>query len=819
MAQARFDRNLKPGDARAALERIAASKQFKESRFSTPAYDDEPILRTGGELRGSGAIKTTAAQRREREGWSGGFAPASTSKSSPDARQSTPETPRVPARQMGVIRTTASQREASARWSGGFETRPKVYGDEAIPARPTTGASALARSVSDTSSTAALRPTTAKHMAGAVDPVRPTAGVARPTSAVSVVGAARPAGSVRPVSGTGAGASVRPASAAAATPSRPEAPAAPARTSRPYRLIHDLAQRDDLRYAPSSKVFYEQAKLLADFESQADAGVRFQSYFPTYQAMSDQQLNAYLSWRTSVRKGVIAAPTPSFAFVYVYELLMGIGCEPGLPAFEAMRAFWDLWRTSAAEQPRLLDFYLRSWLSDYAVYHGLPVALLEEVRGSASSTKSDAADVYAAVPVLRQAEALALDGEHLEGEMGQSAFDAISRASSFRLTGSKFYKDHPAETVQVTCRVFERMALHCSKRRKVGFVEGLFGSEVRRPHTMFYGAVFYEAQPHRDATYRVSDSESFVCRNNAWRHKLPCTEESRSADLGLMLHAIDHEMRRVWEYPKQVQAYGGPQFMKGFVAKEVAAAHEAYLAAQVPQVKIDRSLLRGIRKAAVKTRESLLVDEERGEEPSVWTGFGTQAAGRSGAPAEVGERAISPATQVPGARASSREESASVATPFAVASFDAHVAASPESAIPNMAVSSAHVSPESVEAPAAVSSAPASPVPAVPAASAPSAPASVAPAPASPVPTAPASAGPAAPTPCGLTAAELTFIRALLAGDAAAAKQAVGTGMLSLMVDSLNEKLFDELGDAAVEFVGEVPQLVEDYRPDIEALL
>ena len=77
----------------------------------------------------------------------------------------------------------------------------------------------------------------------------------------------------------------------------------------------------------------------------------------------------------------------------------------------------------------------------------------------------------------------------------------------------------------------------------------------------------------------------------------------------------------------------------------------------------------------------------------------------------------------------------------------------------------------------------------------------------------------ASAAPCGLTTSELAFLRALLDGDDAAAKVAVGAGMASLMVDAVNEKLYDEIGDAAIEFDGDTPRLVEDYRLDVEGLL
>ena len=228
MAQAQFDRHLKPGDARAALDRIASSQAFQSSRFSSSVYEDEPILRTGSQF------------RRDTE------------------------------------------------------------------------------------------------------------------------------------------------------------------TSRPYQLIHQLAQREDLKYAPAAKVFYEQARALADFDGTGDPTVPFKSYFPTYQAMNDRQLSSYLAWRAQARKGVIAASTASFAFVYIYELLMGVGTQEGLPALAALTSFWVAWKKQATTDNGLLDFYLHIWLRDYIVYHNLDRSLLERVSGPAS--QRDVVDVYAAVPVLREAQ-------------------------------------------------------------------------------------------------------------------------------------------------------------------------------------------------------------------------------------------------------------------------------------------------------------------------------------------------------------------------------------------------------------------------------
>ena len=641
MAQAQFDRHLKPGDARAALDRIASSQAFQSSRFSSSVYEDEPILRTGSQF------------RRDTE------------------------------------------------------------------------------------------------------------------------------------------------------------------SSRPYQLIHQLVQREDLRYAPAARVFYEQARALADFDGTGDPAVPFKSYFPTYQAMNDRQLSSYLAWRTQARKGVIAASTASYAFVYIYELLMGVGAQEGLPALAALTSFWVAWKKQATTDAGLLDFYLHIWLRDYIVYHGLDRSLLERVSGPAS--QRDVVDVYAAVPVLREAEALVLAGGSLAGDMAQKAFDAMCLASSFRLTGSKFYKDYPTETQAVTCGVFARLVQHCAHRRKVGYVDGLFGTEQRRAHPMFYGAVFYAPQTHPDATYRVSDSEAYICRDGTWRRKVPCAEETRSRELGLLMHTVDHEMRRIWEYPKQVRAYEVPRYLEGFVTKEATAAHEAWLAAQTPKIHIDRSLLRGIRTAAVKTRESLLVDEERAEEPAVAS---AGAVSRSGA-----APAVPPVTTAPGTLRdeaglhAAPQAGGATATPGSGATADSSEAFS-AGKVP-VTLASSMVATSGMEAASGVAggSTMASTSNAVSALGAASG-LNVRPATAEADADSALDVDRAASTaPCGLTPSELAFLRALLAGDVAGAKAAVGVGMASLMVDAVNEKLYDEIGDATIEFDGDTPQLVEDYRPDVEELL
>lgn len=130
------------------------------------------------------------------------------------------------------------------------------------------------------------------------------------------------------------------------------------------------------RWLSEDEFFYLQATLMADFEDDCPYQGTFKAYSPTYNAMSDRQLRGYFTWRTQVRAGNVEETSLSFAFVYLYELLCGIGCADAQDGFRAIKSFWETYRTFAPE----LDRYVRVWLADYVVYHNLPASLLEDSR-------------------------------------------------------------------------------------------------------------------------------------------------------------------------------------------------------------------------------------------------------------------------------------------------------------------------------------------------------------------------------------------------------------------------------------------------------
>ena len=77
---------------------------------------------------------------------------------------------------------------------------------------------------------------------------------------------------------------------------------------------------------------------MADFEDDCPYNGTFKSYFPTYNAMSDRQLRGYFTWRAQVRRGTVEETSTSFALLYLYELICGIGVDNPLDGFNKIKA-------------------------------------------------------------------------------------------------------------------------------------------------------------------------------------------------------------------------------------------------------------------------------------------------------------------------------------------------------------------------------------------------------------------------------------------------------------------------------------------------
>lgn len=361
---------------------------------------------------------------------------------------------------------------------------------------------------------------------------------------------------------------------------------------RKYREMRRLAYSHHLYARPDAMIFYQQGKFMEDFEDEYDYRGVFSRYFPTYQSMNDQQLRGYFSWRTDIRRGILKKTSLSFVFVYVYELLNQIGVKSPEEGFRTLKNFWiAYWEIEPG-----INRYLKLWLRDYAVYHNLDRSLL----GDVIDTEFD------------RAVLTLLDyGAHDAGEV----FSALNALSSYDMTASRFYQQHPDDVKEVVCRVFTGLSDYYRKRYRNKERKRFFGEIYSSSYSMFRSAVFYEQGKHGDSVYELTDLCRFLCRDGKWFCERFFCCKDKLHQIGGLLKNIDFMMRRKYDFKSSLKAEAATKTALAVIDREIDRYLECGRKEAPTEIKIDVSKLQEIRSAALATQSKLIVEEA--EEPAV----------------------------------------------------------------------------------------------------------------------------------------------------------------------------------------------------------
>ena len=534
-----------------------------------------------------------------------------------------------------------------------------------------------------------------------------------------------------------------------------------------YRKMREISRwQDDPkggagRWLSEAELFYRQGLLMADFEDDCPYNGTFKSYFPTYNAMSDRQLRGYFTWRAQVRRGTVEETSTSFAFLYLYELICGIGVDDPLDGFKKIKAFWDAYR---AFEPGI-DRFARVWLQDYAVFHGLDPELLRDSKTVAFDNalielRRAARDLAPAptpsdlAPARRKTSkpTLPLPPDEAREERLMAAINALS---TYNLNNSRLDRGHHRDLRHVACAVYVRMARYYDTHRKTGIVASLFGEETAMPYTMFASAVFFAPERHEDCEYRLDPIHIYRCQNGFWECMRIHGSRQKSSKLGEMMRACDQRLRLALDPTHPLKEEKVPKYLAKIIDDEIVAWLSWDAAHQPVKIDIDLSQLGHIRSAAAQTREALLIDEEREDDvPMEAEATLVEQPNTESAPSM---------TAGPGEMATRQDEP------------DEPTVSTEEFGV---------VAPLLVSVPAPVT---------------------------------PASAEAANK----LAPAADAFLRALLERNTAQATLAVAQSGKSedMLVDSINEALFDLVGDTVIEFGSAGPQIIEDYEADVRGYL
>lgn len=468
------------------------------------------------------------------------------------------------------------------------------------------------------------------------------------------------------------------------------------------RKMMKLYKYGDGSFRRKCRNFYVQAKFMEDYEDDAPWNGEFHRYFTAYHDLSIKQLRGYFTWRAKIRKGVYEPIATSLAYLYLYELLNGIGATSPEDALHKMKEFKNGFLDSGIGDGGMRKNLCR-WMLELAV-----------IKGAAPETAVRYADEGGlkrdgALLVLRK------PAQYNDDEL----FGALCVFGGTKIQNGAVLKKSEAAAKRLFAAVWRYAAAHYKKDGK-NFFTACFGKQREFSWHPLENAVYWNPQPAVNADYELNECHRYICRNGKWKERC---YHSLYYDKTLFEGFLRETERRLRIYLNTGRPLKGrPEEAWAAPLIEEVIDNDKRLQAEAakPKIAIRFGDLDRIRKDALQTQESLLTEEEKADE-------------------KTNEK-----------KQENQAQSEDIVREDAT-----------------------HIEPACSDE-----------IPAVP-----------------------------------LTAEQVHILTMLLHGESVKNVLKARNEMVEIFADSLNEALFDKIGDIAVECENDDFRLVEDYREDIIRIL
>ena len=402
---------------------------------------------------------------------------------------------------------------------------------------------------------------------------------------------------------------------------------------------------------PSSRArnFIRQARFMEDYEDDLPWKGEYILYYPTYQDLTTRQLRGYFTWRTRLRKGRIDPIGPSAAYIYIYELLNGVGTSSPEDGFRKLREF-EAGFADAGYGDKRMKANLRRWTLDYGVLHGLDPDLVREVLDPEILERDRA------IGILRA------PGDHTDEEV----FSALGYFGGKKLETSLILSAAGPDKGRKLFADVWREAFGYQREDKDLFAL-CFGKPLTSLWYPLSNAIWYEETKPGDRDYVLDGARTYSVRGGTWHVTV---YEKLLFDRALfqgLIHETESRLRRYLKTGRYLKEKPENAWAIPYIDKVIEEDRLAEIEAKRPKITIDLSGLDQIRRDALVTRDSLLTEEDlrEAEEPGaaaavpvpVSPGPARNGAGEGEAGAEAGWAPERPEERPEAGEADQAEES------------------------------------------------------------------------------------------------------------------------------------------------------------------
>lgn len=169
--------------------------------------------------------------------------------------------------------------------------------------------------------------------------------------------------------------------------------------------------------------FLSAARAMEDYEDDCPFAGTVPLYQPEYRDLTPNELRGYFTWRAALRRGEVSPHCDAFVYLYLSELMLGVGAATAAEALDCMDAFASAY-FSAGYGSEALQRNFKNWRFEYAVLNRVDAARVRAYENPALRHWDEA------LTVLREPEK----------QRDEAVFAALAELGGKKLTEARSVK-------------------------------------------------------------------------------------------------------------------------------------------------------------------------------------------------------------------------------------------------------------------------------------------------------------------------------------------------------------------------------------------
>lgn len=340
--------------------------------------------------------------------------------------------------------------------------------------------------------------------------------------------------------------------------------------------------------------FLSAARAMEDYEDDSPFAGTVPLYQPEYRDLTPNELRGYFTWRAALRRGEVSPHCDAFVYLYLSELMLGVGAANAAEALDCMDAFASAY-FSAGYGSEALQRNFKNWRFEYAVLNRADAARVRAYENPALRHWDEA------LTVLREPEK----------QNDEAVFAALAELGGKKLTEARSVKGLGDRAAFYYAAIWRSSAPL--------LFAACFGNLRMREWKPFSDAPRLKAvceNAGQGFSYQLNELRSFAATGNGFTEYSYLRQQFDSKRFFAFLKEADTALRVRFLRGKASKTASAAQdialqeaFSRAFASCEVMEA-----AQKLAAVPVRREKLAGIRAAAEITTAALLTEAETGAE-------------------------------------------------------------------------------------------------------------------------------------------------------------------------------------------------------------